>query len=186
MRRVILIIFVLCSVFAYGKELSQIENITMVLKEQISLNGEKKSSKYKLYYIKPDFIRKDMLEPEFNRGEIYIYTQDKKIVYLPLFQQVTEEKIDKNENEVLDTINFILDKVRDDEQFKKEYYSQKIKKIELENKSRIVIDKFKRYEGYLLPTTFKIYDGDILLVVVEVESYKINSDISVEELLKYD
>lgn len=184
MKRIILILLVLFNFFSYGKELEQINNLTMIVSENIKLNKEIKKSKYKLQYIYPNFIRKDIFEPEFNKGEIYIYSGEKKIVYLPFFNQKTEEKIAEDENEVLKAINFILNKIRYDESFKKDYYSKKIKEIVLDSGNTIKIENLKKYDEYLLPTSFKIKDKDNEIGELKIESYQINLDISEEELSK--
>lgn len=184
MKKLIIILLISFSFLTYSKELNEIKNLEIYVKESILLNNGKKDSEYKLSYISPNFIRKDIFKPDLNKGEIYIYNGDKKIVYLPLFDQTTEEKLEKNENEILETINFILIKEKEDEEFKKSYYSKKIKEIGLNDGTRISIDKLKNIDGYLLPTVFTIYDGDIVIARLQVEKYKINLNVTVEELSK--
>ncbi len=185
MKRILIIsLFIFSSFFSYGAELNQIRNLTTKVSESLKINGKEKKSKYNLFYIFPNFMRKEIIEPKFNKGEIYIYNQDKKIVYLPLFEQTTEEEIKDNENDILNTIKFILNKEKEDEKFKNDYYSKKVENIVLENNTLIKIDKLKMFNGYLLPTIFKIYDGDILVAELKIENYEVNSDIRIEELSK--
>lgn len=179
---VILVLMVLSSLFSYGKELSQINSLIMDVKESITINGEVKNSEYKLSYIYPDFIRKDILSPELNRGEVYIYTKDKKIVYLPLFDQKSEEALSGDENEALEAINFILTKDKDDSKFKEDYHAKKIKEIYLKNGRKVEIDSLKEYNGYLLPTKFIVYDGDMIIAKLQIKQYEVNSNINVQEL----
>ena len=43
-----------------------------------------------------------------NKGEIYIYDSKKKVMYLPLFDQVSEEILNEEEDSTLEAINYIL------------------------------------------------------------------------------
>ena len=112
MRKIVfLLIFLINSLFIFSEEksISTIKTLTMKVEETILLNGQKKKSEYTLKFIKPNFLRKDVISPELNKGEIYIYNDGKKIVYLPLFDQVSEEE-SKEGTEILETINYLFRK----------------------------------------------------------------------------
>ena len=68
-----LFLFLVVIFISFAKNIEEIEDMTINIEERLSLNGDIKKSEYILQYIKPDFIRKDILSPELNKGEIYIY-----------------------------------------------------------------------------------------------------------------
>lgn len=172
------IFFIIC-IFAFGKskQIAEINSVAMRVEETLKINGEKKVSEYTLRYIKPDFIRKDILSPELNKGEVYIYDGDKKIVYLPLFQQKSEESINPEENSVLETINYILS---DRENF------QKGERINLDGNTTLEVKKIKNYSGYSLPELCIIYDNNSEIGRLEIKKYEINPKLTKEELQLHD
>lgn len=170
-----LFLFLIISILAFAKNIESIEDMTIAIQEKLSMNGETKKSEYLIKYIKPDFIRKEILSPELNKGEIYIYSDGKKLVYLPLFDQMSEEKLEEGEDSIIETINYILKE--------KEL---KEGKISLENGGVIELRKMKNFSGYTLPENIIIYDGDIEIANLKVKSYMINSNLKREELLLHD
>ncbi|WP_291258987.1 hypothetical protein [Fusobacterium sp.] len=182
MKKLVAILCVIFNFITYGKDINEIKSLIAEINEVVNLNGETKRSDYKLTYVFPDFIRKDVLSPELNKGEVYIYNKDHKIVYLPLFDQRVEEKLTGDDNEVLEVINFIFEKEKSDVEFKEKYYAKKIKEIPLKNGARVEIDKLKEFENYLLPTVYKVYDEDINIVNLKVKSYVINPKVDIKEL----
>ena len=67
-----LFLFLVVIFISFAKNIEEIEDMTINIEERLSLNGDIKKSEYILQYIKPDFIRKVILSPELNKGEIYI------------------------------------------------------------------------------------------------------------------
>lgn len=188
MRKIVfLLIFLINSLFIFSEEksISIIKTLTMKVEETILLNSQKKKSEYTLKFIKPNFLRKDVISPELNKGEIYIYNDGKKIVYLPLFDQVSEEE-SKEGTEILETINYLFEKEQKDKNFKKEYYSKKLNEILLEDGTKIKIDNFKKYDGYLLPQKFDIFTNEGHIGTLYIKEYIVNQKLSKEELSKYD
>lgn len=187
-KLIYLMMFLVYSFVAIAKDrsLTEITSLEMRVKESILLNGERKNSEYTLKFIKPDFLRKDILSPELNKGEVYIYDSGKKIVYLPLFDQVSEENESVEENSILKAINHLLDKEKIDEKFKKDYYSKKLKEITLEDGTRIEISKYHKYNDFLLPREYTIYDGKTLVGKFYIEECQVNNKLDKEELSKYD
>lgn len=189
MRKLIyLMMFLICSfiVIARDRSLTEITSLEMRVKESILLNGEKKDSEYTLKFIKPDFLRKDVLTPELNKGEVYIYDSGKKIVYLPLFDQVSEENESVEENSILKAINYLLDREKTDENFKRDYYSKKLKEIFLEDGTRIEISKYQKYNDFLLPREYTVYDKKTLIGKFYIEECQVNNKLDKGELSKYD
>ena len=170
-----LFLFILVASLSFAKNIDGIEDMTVEVAEKLFLNNELKESKYILKYIKPDFVRKEVLSPELNKGEVYIYTSEKKIVYLPLFDQVSEESIKSGEDNILESINYILK-----EQELKEG------KINLENGAIIELKEIKKFSGYALPETIIIYDGDVEVASLRMKNYKMNTKLDREELSLHD
>lgn len=183
MRIFRVLIFLLCSClsFADSQSLDKIRTLVVRIEEISNVNNKKKTSEYDLKFVKPDKVRKDVILPEFNRGEIYIYKGNEKTVYLPFFEQITKEKIDSDENDIIQAINYILNIEKKDPEFSKNYYSGKLKDIKLENGTEIGIEKLKDTEGYLLPYRFKIYDGKTEVAVLNIRDYKVNTEIADKE-----
>lgn len=180
----IFVFFLLLSVslFADYKRLADIETIEARVKESLVINNKKKDSSYILKFQRPNKIKKEILTPELNRGEIYIYNNDEKIVYLPLFDQKTVEKVEPEENEFIRVINYILGQDKENDEFRKDYYLGKIKSIEIEN-NKIVLKALKEYGGYLLPSKLEIYDGNTKIGSLEITSYQLNTPIDKEEFI---
>lgn len=171
-----LFLFLVVVFISFAKNIGDVKDMTINIEEKLSLNGDTKKSEYILQYIKPDFIRKDILSPELNKGEVYIYDSKKKIVYLPLFNQISEEILDEEEDSVLEAINYILKE-------KKEF---KEGKINLKNGLTIELKKLKRFSEYTLPEIIIIYDRDIKVGELKIKNYKINSKLNKEELSLHD
>lgn len=172
----LLLLFLLLSIICLAnKSIESIQDVTFLVTETLKVNGEKKKSEYILKYIKPNFIRKDVLKPELNRGEVYIYDNKEKITYLPLFDQITHESLENKEDNILESINYILKE--------KELVSGK---IELGNGTVLELKKIKKISNYLLPEEVIIYDNDIEIANLEIKNYKLNSNLKREELLLHD
>ena len=183
MKFIRVMIFLLCScvAFAGSQSLDKIKTLVVRIEETSNINNKKKTSEYDLKFVKPDRVRKEVISPELNKGEIYIYKGKEKTVYLPLFDQTTKEKIDSDESDIIEAINYILNIEKKDPEFSKKYYSGKLSEIELTNGTKIGIDKLKKVDTYLLPYRFKIYDGGSEVAVLEIKSYKINTPIAEKE-----
>ena len=169
-------LFLLITLLSFSKDISSIKDMTLEVEEKLTLNGEIKKSEYILKYIKPDFIRKEIISPELNKGEIYIYNSEKKMVYLPLFDQVSESKLEDGEDDIAQTINYIL----------KEKSKLVEGKIRLKNGGIVELKKIKNFSGYDLPEYIIIYDGDIKVAELKVKGYKINTNLDREALSLHD
>ncbi|MBM6821687.1 hypothetical protein H5986_03170, partial [Fusobacterium mortiferum] len=66
------LLFLIISLITFGKSIDSIKDITFEVEEKLYMNNDTKKSEYVIKYIKPDFIRKEVLKPELNKGEIYI------------------------------------------------------------------------------------------------------------------
>lgn len=175
-RTRILFLFLIISILCFANNnIKDIQDITFLVTENLTTNAKKKKSEYILRYIKPNFIRKDVLEPELNKGEIYIYDGNKKTVYLPLFEQMTYENLESKERDILESIDYILKK-RELEQGK----------VQLNNGVILELKQIEKISYYFLPKEIVIYDKDIEVAKLEIKDYKINSNLKKEELLFHD
>ena len=66
------LLFLIINLITFGKSIDSIKDITFEVEEKLYMNNDTKKSEYVIKYIKPDFIRKEVLKPELNKGEIYI------------------------------------------------------------------------------------------------------------------
>ena len=165
------------TIFASVKSLGEIQTLVINIEETTYINKKVKTSEYILKFVKPNKIRKEIISPDLNKGEIYIYKNNEKIVYLPLFEQVTKEEVNSDENDVVNAINYILDIETKDSKLSKEYYSGKLKTLTLENGNKIGIGKLIKIDGYLLPQDCTIYDGDLEIAKLKIKEYKNNVDV---------
>lgn len=178
-----IMIFILCSCasFAGVQSLTNIKSLKVEIQETTYVNNKTKKSEYNLEFVKPDKFRKDVISPEMNKGEIYIYVGNEKTVYLPFFDQVTKETTDSEENDIISAINYILNIENRDPEFSQKYYTKKLKYLKLDNGSKIEISNLKTVDNYLLPFTFDIYEGDSKMATLKIKKYSINPSISDEE-----
>lgn len=185
MKKLLILLFLLMTTLTLSKEksISDIKTLEFLTKEEIILNKENRKTEYNIKFQIPDKIKKEIVIPELNKGEIYIYNQNEKIVYLPLFGQVTHEKVNADENRIIKVINYIFEQEKENEDFRKKYYNSKIGELILEDGIKIKFEKFSKVDGYLLPVSFKIYDKDIKIGDIKIEGYKINPNFSKEEFI---
>lgn len=169
------LLFLIISLITFGKSIDSIKDITFEVEEKLYMNNDTKKSEYVIKYIKPDFIRKEVLKPELNKGEIYIYSEGKKIVYLPLFDQISEESIVDGEDSTLESLNYIMKEkeLKDGE-------------MTLKNSITLKLEKLKKVSGYTLPESLTIYDGKIKVASLKIKNYRIDSNLNREELALHD
>jgi len=184
-KKLLILLFLLMTTLTLSKEksISDIKTLEFLTKEEIILNKENRKTEYNIKFQIPDKIKKEIVIPELNKGEIYIYNQNEKIVYLPLFEQVTHEKVNADENRIIKVINYIFKQEKENEDFRKKYYASKIGELILEDGVKIRFKKFSKVDGYLLPVSFEIYDKDIKIGDIKIEKYKINPNFSKEEFM---
>jgi len=184
-KKLLILLFLLMTTLTLSKEksISDIKTLEFLTKEEIILNKENRKTEYNIKFQIPDKIKKEIVIPELNKGEIYIYNQNEKIVYLQLFEQVTHEKVNADENRIIKVINYIFEQEKENEDFRKKYYASKIGELILEDGVKIRFKKFSKVDGYLLPVSFEIYDKDIKIGDIKIEKYKINPNFSKEEFM---
>ncbi len=171
-----LIIFNLA--FSQIKSLSTIKNLEFVVNEMVKFNNKETEKKYNIVYELPNKIKKEIIFPKMNKGEIYIYNNGVKTIYLPIFDEYKESKIDKEENQIIQAVNKIIDLEKSDKKFKKTYLAKKEQSVFLDEQTKITIKKYVEVGAYLLPKEIVIEDysnnivGNIIL-----DEIKVNEDI---------
>lgn len=188
MKKLILsLLFLICSLsFAETskdvqvKNISDIKTLDLIVQEKTFLNKKSDEKVYNIKYIIPNMMRKEMLEPQSHKGEIFVYVDDTKKSYLPIFEQVLEDEAQPEENLIIDTIILLQNKDRKDEKFRKLYNSGKLVRIRNDN---ITIEpkKTELIDGYYIPVSMKILDGDTVVAELTLRDVKINQKIDRKE-----
>lgn len=188
MKFIKIMMFLVFSIVSFGnvKKLSTIKSMDILINETIYTNNREKQSLYDLKFIKPDKVRKEILSPSMNKGEIYIYRGNEKIVYLPIFDEITKEINTDDENDILESLNYIINLEKNNEKFSKNYYLKKPIEIVLKKGTRVRLKDLKEKNNYLLPYKFEIYDGDMKIATLDIKNYEINPKISEKEFILDD
>lgn len=172
-------IFLILTVSCLGKinRLTEIRDVKANGKEVSFINGEKKEKEYEIEYISKDYLRKVVLFPKINRGEVYLYENGKSKVYIPLFDEVTEEKNEEDINSFLAIINELKEKDRTDKNFIQNYYNQRVKELKYKGKYKIVVKKYKKIQNFLLPVEMEIYENKSKVGQLELYNIVINQNL---------
>lgn len=183
MRKFYTVIFLfIFSMFLYGKvNYSDIKTLELSVAEKLFINKKIKKSEYKVEFIKPDKVRKTIISPQLNKGEIYTYNQGKKKIYLPLFKQEKIENVMEDENEIIKIMSRLLKNIENDEKFRKEYESRKIKELTFPEGTTIKFNSFVNKDEYVLPDKMDIYDKNIKIASITIFNYEINKKMNEEE-----
>lgn len=179
-----ILIFLVLSITCFGQinKISTIKDLYAKVVEKTDINGEKRDREYTIKYIAPDYLRKEVILPKINKGEIYQYENQKRYVYIPLFNEVTEESGKDEFDNFLTIINELKRKDSTDKVFSQNYYNKKIVELKFQNTYSIKIKKFKEVDNYLLPIDLEIYDGKVKISNIKLEDIKVNSSLKKEEL----
>ena len=182
MKKLIFAVFFMIFSFGFAevKNISDIKTLDLIVREKTFLNKKSEEKVYSIKYVVPNLMRKEMLEPKSHQGEIFVYADDTKKTYLPVFDEVHEDKAQPEENLIIDTIVLLQNKDRKDEKFRKLYNSGKLVRIRNDN-VRIEPQKMELIENYYIPVFIKIFDGNALVAELKIENIKINREISKKE-----
>lgn len=183
-----MILFLILGNFTFSaiKNLDELKTIKFDVEEKIKLTGNSKNErlmKYSISYEIPQKIRKEILAPELNKGELYIYDGQAKLIYLPIFDEYKKTTSDEEENRIIQTINRLMSLEKSDSKFKKEYQEKKLISLFVDENSNNLI-KIKGYtekEGYILPEFIEIFENNISLGEIRISNIEINPKFSKEE-----
>lgn len=179
----IMLLFLIIFNFSFSKynDISNIKSLIMSVKEEVYTQGKKSTSKiYLIKYNLPDELKKETLEPKTHKGEIFIYKNSKKIIYLPILNEKIEEEASIDENQVSSFINFFQKKYKNDEIFQKKYNSSETLVIKKEYLNLEILE-FKIFSNYKLPVKIKIYENDMLIGTLTFSNVEINKTIPKSE-----
>ena len=97
MKKFLILLFILVQglVFSATKSLSDIKTLKFDVVEKTNIKSKKREISYKIDFMLPNKIKKEVTAPELNKGEIYLYdySANQKVVYLPMFNEVKESQI---------------------------------------------------------------------------------------------
>ena len=77
---ILLFIFIQGLVFSATKTLSDIKTLKFDVVEKTNIKSKKREISYKIDFILPNKIKKEVTAPELNKGEIYIYDYFKLLI----------------------------------------------------------------------------------------------------------
>ncbi|MGL6064677.1 MAG: hypothetical protein ACRC0S_06300 [Fusobacteriaceae bacterium] len=175
----LLFIFILLQLNLFGieKNISNIQSLKFYVEENTRISNRDVVTGYNILIKFPNTIKKEMVFPELNKGEVYIYKNKKKITYIPLFNEIFEENINNEENKILEFLNLIIDKDKSDNKFKENYYKNKKIEVLLKTGEKIIIKKMIEISGYLLPEKLEIWSGESKISTLKMKNIEVNINI---------
>ncbi|MCI7223262.1 hypothetical protein [Fusobacterium sp.] len=183
MKKILVGFFIALSVFAHAaKDLAKLNTLKFDAEERQSINGKEKLLKYKVTIEFPNKIKKEMTFPEMNKGEIYVYDGEIKQIYLPIFDEYKETKVENEENTIIQTINKIRN-LKDTSKIKQEYQNKKLKTLYIDEKKKelINIKEYMDVSEYIFPKSIEVKEGDIKLGTILIDNVEINPSLEKEE-----
>lgn len=173
---VLLFIFVQGLIFSANKTLSDIKTVKFDVIEKTNVKSKKREINYKIDFELPNRIKKEVIAPELNKGELYIYdySQNKKIVYLPIFDEVKETQIVDDENRIIKAINKIIEEEKKNKEFSKKYYAKEPQSLDIDGQVSVDILSYIDEGGYIFPEVVFIKDGGTKVGEVKISNLKIN------------
>ena len=178
MKKYLILLFILIQglVFSATKSLSDIKTLKFDVVEKTNIKSKKREISYKIDFILPNKIKKEVTVPELNKGEIYIYdySKNKKVVYLPMFNEVKETQIVDDENRIIKAINKIIEEEKKNKEFSKNYNAKKPQSLNIDEQVTVDILSYIEVEGYILPEVVDIKDGGTKVGNIKINNIKIN------------
>lgn len=173
----LLFLFLQLNIFGMENKISNIKNLKFYVEEKTRINNRGVITGYNILIKFPNVIKKEMIFPEMNKGEVYIYNGKNKITYIPLFNEIIEEKVNNEENKILEFLNLIIDKDKKDKEFKEDYYKNKKITILLTTGEKIIIKNMLDVKGYLLPEELEIWSGENKISTLKMKRIEVNINI---------
>ena len=182
---VLLFIFIQGLVFSATKSLSDIKTLKFDVVEKTNIKSKKRENSYKIDFILPNKIKKEVTAPELNKGEIYIYdySKNKKVVYLPMFNEVKETQIVDDENRIIKAINKIIEEEKKNKEFSKNYNAKKPQNLNIDEQVTVDILSYIEVEGYILPEVVDIKDSGTKVGNIKISNLQINPKLEEKTIL---
>lgn len=181
----VIALFFSCFILSFSKptSLSEIKTMNFIVKEEVKTNNDVKTKIYNVKYVLPDRLKKEIIYPEMNKGEIYIYSQGKKFVYLPFFNEVTEEKGDIEGDYIANIVTKIRNREKTDKVFKEKYNRGEITEMAFEGNLKTRFKKFQRINGYTIPVEVEIYDNNQMVAKISLSQISLNTPVNSQEFI---
>lgn len=187
MKKYLILLFILIQglVFSATKSLSDIKTLKFDVVEKTSIKSKKREISYKIDFILPNKIKKEVIAPELNKGEIYIYdySKNKKVVYLPMFNEVKETQIVDDENRIIKAINKIIEEEKKNKEFSKNYNAKKPQSLNIDEQVTVDILSYTEVEGYILPEVVDIKDSGTKVGNIKISNLQINPKLEEKTIL---
>ena len=182
---ILLFIFIQGLVFSATKTLSDIKTLKFDVVEKTNIKSKKREISYKIDFILPNKIKKEVTAPELNKGEIYIYdySKNKKVVYLPMFNEVKETQIVDDENRIIKAINKIIEEEKKNKEFSKNYNAKKPQSLNIDEQVTVDILSYIEVEGYILPEVVDIKDSGTKVGNIKISNLQINPKLEEKIIL---
>lgn len=187
MKKYLILLFILIQglVFSATKSLSDIKTLKFDVVEKTNIKSKKREISYKIDFILPNKIKKEVTTPELNKGEIYIYdySKNKKVVYLPMFNEVKETQIVDDENRIIKAINKIIEEEKKNKEFSKNYNAKKPQSLNIDEQVTVDILSYIEVEGYILPEVVDIKDSGTKVGNIKISNLQINPKLEEKTIL---
>ena len=187
MKKYLILLFILIQglVFSATKSLSDIKTLKFDVVEKTNIKSKKREISYKINFILPNKIKKEVIAPELNKGEIYIYdySENKKVVYLPIFNEVKETQIVDDENRIIKAINKIIEEEKKNKEFSKNYNAKKPQSLNIDEQVTVDILSYIEVEGYILPEVVDIKDNGTKIGNIKISNLQINPKLEEKIIL---
>ena len=187
MKKYLILLFILIQglVFSATKSLSDIKTLKFDVVEKTNIKSKKREISYKIDFILPNKIKKEVTAPELNKGEIYIYdySKNKKVVYLPMFNEVKETQIVDDENRIIKAINKIIEEEKKNKEFSKNYNAKKPQSLNIDEQATVDILSYIEVEGYILPEVVDIKDSGTKVGNIKISNLQINPKLEEKTIL---
>ena len=187
MKKYLILLFILIQglVFSATKSLSDIKTLKFDVVEKTNIKSKKREISYKIDFILPNKIKKEVTAPELNKGEIYIYdySKNKKVVYLPMFNEVKETQIVDDENRIIKAINKIIEEEKKNKEFSKNYNAKKPQNLNIDEQVTVDILSYTEVEGYILPEVVDIKDSGTKVGNIKISNLQINPKLEEKTIL---
>lgn len=177
-------VFLIFSCILFGKEYKPLEQVKKFSFEVAEVNYIGKKQKKILYFVQmslPNIFKKEILFPDLNKGEIYLYKENMKTVYLPIFEQKKTMRLEKEELQVLDVIKMLAKQLSTDLAFRKEYYSKKNVEFILNENYKVIIQSYSDINQYLFPKKWLLEEKGQKILELTLSKIEINPNFTEED-----
>ena len=187
MKKFLILLFILIQgiVFSATKSLSDIKTLKFNVVEKTTVKSKKREISYKIDFMLPNKIKKEVTAPDLNKGEIYLYdyTTNQKVVYLPMFNEVKETQIVDEENRIIKAINKIIEEEKKNKEFSKNYNAKKPQSLNIDDQVIVDILSYVEVEGYILPEVVDIKDDGTKVGNIKISNIQINPKLEEKIIL---